>query len=142
MHAVFATWNDRLAPLFDTSDNWMVYRVQPDGTFQCASEKVGELTPEEKVCRLVTLRCQLLVCGAISRHLQNRLEDAGIRVAGFRSGLLDCLVTAWMQGDTGLFRFMMPGCRKHRRRQGNRNTSNPCILGHSNHERRNHHAKS
>jgi len=117
MKAAFASWNNRIAPVFDVARLVSVVESK-------AGKPVGEMQevqldglPVSKVLRLAELGIGTLVCGAISRPLRDLVASQGIRVIPFVAGELDEVVQAWLSGDINGDAFSMPGCcrrRQHR----------------------------
>ncbi len=56
-----------------------------------------------------------VVCGAISRPIQEQLSAAGIEVVPFVAGELREVVRAWFSGGLYGAAFTMPGCCGRRR---------------------------
>ena len=68
--------------------------------------------------RITWLKAQdvrTVVCGAISRPWQERLEAAGLTVVPFVAGDLANVVQAWFSGALRGSAFTMPGCCGRRR---------------------------
>jgi predicted Fe-Mo cluster-binding NifX family protein len=115
MKAAFATWNNRIAPVFDVAPVVSIVEAK-DGRL------VGE--PQEarldgvlmnRVRRLVELGVDTLVCGAISRPLHDMVASQGVRLIPFVAGDLDKVVRAWLNGELAGGAFAMPGCYRRRR---------------------------
>lgn len=109
----FATWRNRIAPVFDVSQ-W-VQLVETDGNRIVNQVKVrlaNEL-PNLRASRLTEMGVATLVCGAISKPLQTVISDYGIEVIPFMAGNLQAVVQAWLNGRvTSTTAYRMPGCRK------------------------------
>jgi predicted Fe-Mo cluster-binding NifX family protein len=110
MKAAFASWNNRIAPVFDVARQVSVVESR-------AGRPVGEVQevqlddlPVNKVLRLAELGVGTLVCGAISRPLHELVAGHGIRVIPFVAGELREVVQAWFSGDLAGGAFAMPGC--------------------------------
>lgn len=65
---------------------------------------------------LLKLEPDVLVCGAISTLMENRLVSSGVQVIGFRCGPVDDVVAAFLNGNLAKPEFSMPGCRAWRQR--------------------------
>jgi predicted Fe-Mo cluster-binding NifX family protein len=122
----FATWRDRIAPVFDVATEVCIVEVL-DGQVvsQCrvALDKEAMLP---KVLALQDLKVETLVCGAISRPLQEMVSSFGVQVFPFVAGTLSEVITAWLGNRLEQDYFSMPGCRGpgRRRRQRGRNNRN------------------
>jgi len=119
MKTAFSVWEQRIAPVFDTARQ--VHLVESDGT-RIMTEKALALTGEDlpqKVACLADLEVTTLVCGAVSRPLQEQLTAAGITVVPFVAGDLRQVIQASFDGTLTGAAFTMPGCcgRRRMRRQ-------------------------
>jgi len=121
MRVAFATWNDRIAPVFDVTRRVRV--VQTDGrrVLRESEEPLDNETAASRAAHLAALGIDALVCGAISRPQEAFLQVYGITVVPFVTGALSEVVEAWGAGTLGSDAFAMPGCgrgRGHRFRGG------------------------
>jgi len=110
--AAFASWNDRIAPVFDVAQ-WIELVETDTGHIinQNKASVAGE-TPSQKASRLAELEVGILVCGAISRPMQAIITAYGIEVIPFIAGDLQEVIQAWLCGKlTGSDEYLMPGCR-------------------------------
>ncbi|MFA6008951.1 MAG: NifB/NifX family molybdenum-iron cluster-binding protein [Desulfobacteraceae bacterium] len=115
MKTAFATWNDRIAPVFDTAQTIHVVEFQGVDITDEKNEAIGSELPVQKVLRLVELDIGVLVCGAVSRPVYDVLIAYGIHVIPFVAGGLPEIIDAYLGGIIEKDRFAMPGCRKQRR---------------------------
>jgi predicted Fe-Mo cluster-binding NifX family protein len=121
---LFTVWDGRIAPVFDTAREACL--VESAGG-RIVSEKRLSLSPEapsKTVAWLQEWRVNAVVCGAISRPLQERLAAVGITVVPFVAGDLRQVIHASFDGTLSGAAFTMPGCcgrRRMRRICGRRN---------------------
>jgi len=118
MKTAFAIWEDRIAPVFDTTRQLRL--VESDGT-AVTGESLESLAPDEPhriAGRLAELGVGILVCGAISRPLHQLIASQGIEVVPFVTGETGAVVRAWLGNALYGDRFAMPGCCGQRRGQG------------------------
>ena len=110
MKTAFAYWENRIAPVFDTARDLLL--VESEGEHITREERLplADEPPLARTLRLVELGVETLVCGAISRALQEMLLAYGIRVQGFVAGDLHEVVRAWLEGKMNQEVFAMPGC--------------------------------
>ncbi|MBR9982646.1 MAG: hypothetical protein KFF50_16565 [Desulfatitalea sp.] len=109
MKAAFATWNGRIAPLFDTSRQAHIVEVLSERVFKEQRECFQDQTPVGKVLCLVEWGVTTLVCGAISRPLHVIVTAHGIRVISFVAGDLKEVTHAWLEGRIHEKGYAMPG---------------------------------
>lgn len=119
MRAAFATWNDRIAPVFDVARHVRLVEVEADRVVHSDDRTLPEGHPAGRVVRLAELGTAVLVCGAISRPLELMVAAQGIQVIPFVVGDLPEVIDAWIGGRLNDERFAMPGCcGRFRRRLG------------------------
>ena len=114
MIAAFSTWNNRVAPVLDVARQVLI--VEADDGHQ-VREMLHNLPDDgiEKVDWLAAAGIEVLVCGAISRFLEDRLISLGIRVLPFIAGETEEVKRCWLSGHLHAKVFAMPGCRRKRR---------------------------
>jgi predicted Fe-Mo cluster-binding NifX family protein len=111
--AAFATWNNRIAPVFDVTRSIQLVETEAGHIVnQTQARLTGEI-PNLKASRLAELEVGTLVCGAISRPLEAMITAYGIQVIPFVTGNLQEIIQAWMCGKlAGSAVYGMPGCRR------------------------------
>ncbi|MBN1518315.1 NifB/NifX family molybdenum-iron cluster-binding protein [Candidatus Sumerlaeota bacterium] len=121
MKTAFASWQHRIAPVFDTAQQIHLVEADAGRIVRETQETLPEELPVQKALRLVELGAGVLVCGAISRSMQGLVAAYGIEVIPFVTGELRDVIQAWLQGKLERDVFAMPGCcGRRRRRCGNR----------------------
>jgi len=116
MKAAFATWEERIAPVFDVSRTLRVVEVEDDRIVRETRKTIEETAPARKALFLAELGIDTLVCGAISMSFYEQIVSHEIRIISFVSGEFRKVVTAWMEGALNTDAFAMPGCCGRRRR--------------------------
>lgn len=116
----FSAWEDRIAPVFDVARQVLVVDTGTGGEPVQTMETLDSDLPAQKALRLVELGATTLVCGAISRPVQEIVEAYGIAVVPFVSGDLSEVIGAFFAKRPAMDAFAMPGCcmRRGRARQG------------------------
>ena len=117
MKAAFATWNDRIAPVFDVARQIHIVQSHSGRIIEEASVGLVEEIPMQKALRLSALGINTLVCGAISQPMQALISAYGIQVIPFVAGDLAEVIQAWLNGEIEHARFAMPGCCGQGRRR-------------------------
>ena len=115
MRAAFSVWNDRIAPVFDVARHLWIVKTESGVIAQQCKEAFPDAPSVGKAIRLVELGVNDLVCGAISRSLQDILSAYGLRIFPFVAGNLQEVVHAWLNGTLERPVFAMPGCCGSRR---------------------------
>jgi hypothetical protein len=114
MKAAFATWHERIAPLFDTSRHAHLLEVLPGCIPVERRVYFNSESPVRNILCLVEWEVGTLVCGAISRPLQAIVEAHAIRVIPFVAGNLREVMDAWLDGRIQDLQYAMPGYRNRR----------------------------
>jgi predicted Fe-Mo cluster-binding NifX family protein len=115
MKIALASWNGRIAPVFDVSRMILVMETHHKNIL-CQKEV---MLPQDdlfaKVAQLVNLDIDTLVCGAISRPLAGRVTAHGIHLIPFVAGDIHDVIEACLDHALPHPSFAMPGCRgRHR----------------------------
>ncbi len=109
MKAAFACWQERIAPVFDVARQVRVVDTAPDaaagGTLVALPEGAAR-----RATRLAELSVDTLVCGAISRPVEELVRSHGVRIIAFVAGATDALIQAWRAGRLHEAAYAMPGC--------------------------------
>ncbi len=109
MKAAFACWQDRIAPVFDVARQARLIDVTPGAR---AADTLVELPAgaAQRAAYLAGLGVTTLVCGAVSRPLEELVAGHGIRVIAFVAGDVADLMQAWRAGRLDHAAYAMPGC--------------------------------
>jgi predicted Fe-Mo cluster-binding NifX family protein len=111
--AAFATWNDRIAPVFDVTRSVQLVETEAGHIVSQTQASLNSEIPNLKASRLAELEVGTLVCGAISKPLEAMITAFGIHVIPFVAGDLQEIIQAWMCGKlAGSAIYAMPGCRR------------------------------
>jgi predicted Fe-Mo cluster-binding NifX family protein len=110
-------WDDRIAPVFDTSRRWWIVDVEgsSERSRRQVTFKAGSCA--DRLRRLRHLGIDTLVCGAITQAIETRARAMGIRVISFVTGPADDIVSLVATGHELPDAYAMPGSVKHQTRQ-------------------------
>eukprot|EP00828_Plagiopyla_frontata_P006391 TRINITY_DN1277_c0_g1_i2.p1 TRINITY_DN1277_c0_g1~~TRINITY_DN1277_c0_g1_i2.p1 ORF type:complete len:289 (-),score=11.55 TRINITY_DN1277_c0_g1_i2:170-1036(-) len=117
MKVAFSIWNKRIAPVFDTSIEIMLVEVENREIISRQGCSLSTGVVADKILRLGELEVGVLVCGAVSRIVQEQLIQSGIEVVPFISGEVDTVIKGWLQEELSQDSFAMPGCCGRRQRR-------------------------
>jgi predicted Fe-Mo cluster-binding NifX family protein len=113
-------WQDRISPVLDTADNFLLADVE--GGISARRERINlsGKSYSEKAEFLKKRGVNLLLCGAVSEYCQNVFFSGGIEVIPWLRGKVDCVIEALINKNLSEATFRMPGhCgQRHRRRGG------------------------
>lgn len=116
-------WEGRVSPVLDTAERLWVQDIE--GGSQ-SSATIVDFRAEDIRTRMQFIRnlgIQTLLCGAVSRQLHNLLLEADIAVRPWLTGDVEEIAAAYSEGRLTGDRFLLPGCRKRRRRGRSANYS-------------------
>ena len=117
MRIGLSMWNGRVSPVFDVAQRLLVVDAE-DGVETGRQEvMLDEASPGERTRRVRALGVEVLICGAISAHMEADLVSAGVRVILHVCGPVDDVLAAYWSGTLTEHAFLMPGCCGRRRRR-------------------------
>jgi predicted Fe-Mo cluster-binding NifX family protein len=118
MKIALSIWKDCISTVFDAADQLLIF--EPDGTngykrttFKLISTDVAGRANEMKEQQI-----DVLICGAISRPLENVLIALGVEVYSFVRGPVEEVIAAYQNGILNHAVFSLPGCCRRLRLQG------------------------
>lgn len=114
MKAAITEWQGRIAPVFDVARTAWI--IGDDGEKAAISLPIS--CPQSKLELLKEHGVTVLICGAISRRVQEYAESLDIRITPFISGEMDEVWDAWRGGTLDNACYSMPGCARCQRRKG------------------------
>ncbi|MCG6921706.1 MAG: NifB/NifX family molybdenum-iron cluster-binding protein [Acidobacteriota bacterium] len=117
MRVAFATWNGRIAPVFDVTRRLHVVETDGRRVVRESEEPLEDEAAGARAARLAALHIGALVCGAISRPQEALVQAYGVTVVPFVTGELREVVNAWRAGALESNAFAMPGCGRGRGRR-------------------------
>ena len=116
MRIALSIWNDRISPVFDNSSRLLLIDLENGREIGRTEEPIGQAMIPDRAARLKELRINVLLCGAISRPLAYLLVASGVSVIPFLTGEIEEVLDAYLKGKLNDPHFLMPGCRRGRRR--------------------------
>ncbi len=126
MKLALSIWNQRIAPVFDSSRTVMILDVVNGEYREEDPLDLGGTNLELRAQRLEERGVQELICGAISCEAEQRVAEREIRLHPFIAGSIDSVLQGWQQQNLEREEFSMPGCAcacrrraQHRRRMRN-----------------------
>ena len=108
MRLAVSIWDDKVSPVLDTAAKLLII----DNHDQRESHFEAYL-PEKDISRRCAfirgLDIDVLICGAVSRHLTKMLMASGIEIVSGISGHVEDVLQAHFQGNLAQPKFLMPG---------------------------------
>jgi predicted Fe-Mo cluster-binding NifX family protein len=128
MKAAFSAWDDRIAPVFDVARRIILVETKGGRIITEKEETFGNAGPLQKGALLADMGVDVLVCGAVSRPLQEMIAAYGIRVIPFVAGEVRQVIDAWLAGKREIDFFVMPGCCRRKRGMPEKRGTNEEVL--------------
>lgn len=117
MRLAVPVWSGRVSPLLDAATRLLVVEViGGEPTFT----EVYPLDGPDRANAVAELGVETLVCGAVSRELEDRLVASGVEVIAGIRGDANEVIRAQLEGGPNQVCFRLPGCRARRRRARSR----------------------
>ena len=105
-------WNGRVSPVLDVATSLLVVDVIGR---EAAFTKTHRLAGPDRAAAVAELGIHVLLCGAVSRELEERLVAHGIEIVSGIRGEVNEVIRAKLDGCLTQPCFMMPGCHPRRR---------------------------
>jgi len=124
MKIAIPVWNERVSTVFDAADELLIIEHGPGANPIRLRTDCLQNSMIARTSQLKALHVDILICGAITRSMQHRIEATGIRVISFVRGTIDEVFDAFCKGELGSRKHILPGCHpehcleKRRRRRG------------------------
>jgi predicted Fe-Mo cluster-binding NifX family protein len=107
-------WCGHVSPVFDVAARALVVDVEDGRETRRKVEVFTGFSPVGRVRRLEALGVDTLVCGAISRQVQELAGACGIQVIALVSGPVDTVARIVAEGRPIPETCLLPGCREPR----------------------------
>jgi predicted Fe-Mo cluster-binding NifX family protein len=118
MRIAIPQWQGRIAPVFDVAVNLLLIDMEDGQPMRREERRLFGAESSARVAEFLSCRAEILICGAISAPLESRLMVAGVQVIGFACGMVDEVLAAYLNGSLASRAFVMPGCQRWRRQEG------------------------
>ncbi|MFC1761988.1 NifB/NifX family molybdenum-iron cluster-binding protein [Planctomycetota bacterium] len=105
-------WNDCVSSVFDFADTVQLITLEDDRVMSRRDIVLAGTDALERSNRLIEAGPDVLLCGAISRCLADRIRIAGIEVLSLVCGPVDRVINAYLSRDLTQPEFRLPGCKE------------------------------
>ncbi len=106
-------WEGRVSPVFDVATQLLVVEVIAG---EAAFTEEHRIWGADRAGAVAELGIDLLICGAISRQLEDSLLASGVGVIAEVRGPVNDVIRAYLAGSIIQPSFLMPGCHGRWRR--------------------------
>jgi predicted Fe-Mo cluster-binding NifX family protein len=126
MRVLIPVSRGRVSPLLDVARRFLLVNVQRGrevGRREVSIEKTGLVPRSNRIAQLDT---NVLICGAISRPLEQALASEAVWVIPNTCGPVEQVLQAFRLGQLTERAYLMPGCSRRRHQaQGRHGGANP-----------------
>lgn len=118
MKVAMPVWMGRISPVFDVARQLLVVKVEDGTEVSRCKVPLGAEALQRRAQDVAGLGVEVVICGGISRTLENLLGAYRVTVIPWVTGAADEVLTAYLAGEIPHPRFMMPGCPACRKQRG------------------------
>jgi predicted Fe-Mo cluster-binding NifX family protein len=104
----------RISPLLDVARCFLLVNVQGDKEIERREVNIGEMGCVLRSKRIAQLDANVLICGAVSRSLDEALASEAVEVIPNTCGPVEEVLEAFRLGQLTDRAFLMPGCSRQR----------------------------
>ena len=115
MRIAIPKWRNRISPLFDASSMLFIVDVDNGKLSNMMDVEFESKSEQDRIQSLVDNKVDVLICGGISRLMEDMVLTKGIRLISGVKGSVHRIVDVFIEG--GRFdepSFRMPGCRRRK----------------------------
>ena len=108
-------WRNRISPLFDASSRILIADIDNDGILNSIEVEISSGSEQARISALVDNKVDVLICGGISRVMEEMVLSRGIKLVSGIKGSVNRIMNIIIEGgrfDTPS--FTMPGCRRRK----------------------------
>lgn len=114
MKVAMTIWGNRISPVFDSAQTIVLAEIERGAVVNEKREFLPRLVASRLARMVSETGIDTLICGAISEHPAQIIQESGIELLSFVGGNGDEFLAAYAAGQP-LDQFMMPGCDIQRR---------------------------
>jgi predicted Fe-Mo cluster-binding NifX family protein len=104
----FSVWGSRIAPVFDSASEILVLDLNDSKSIK--RHRLSSYDLYSKIRDLKNLGVDVLICGAISKTLEQLLFTQSINVTSFICGDVDNIIALFLENKFNEIEHKMPGC--------------------------------
>ena len=112
MRVLIPIWHGRISPLLDVARRFLLVNLQGDSERERREVRIDETGLALRCKRMAQLNVQVLICGAISRPLEEALASEAVRIIPNTCGAVEQVLEAFRLGTLTDKAFLMPGCSR------------------------------
>jgi len=116
MRMAVPVWESRVSPVFDAAEELLISDFENGRELSSTKRSMSGLSPEQRAAQLAKLDVDVLLCGAISRSLEDLVGALGVEVIPWVRGEVEGVLEWYLSGMPADTRLFMPGCGRRRQR--------------------------
>jgi len=105
-------WEDKISPVLDTASRFLVIETEGKKELSRYETYMEEQGVSHLCFRIQGLGIGVLICGAVSRRLLEKLVALGMQIIHGISGHPEEVFKAYLQGNIDDDKFLMPGFKR------------------------------
>lgn len=109
MRVALPIWEERISPVFDVASRILLVDVDRQTLGAREERRLAVTDPRARVETMIAWRVEVLICGAISRVIEQMLTARDVRVLGRVCGVAEEVLQAYVTGQLDAPRFRLPG---------------------------------
>ena len=111
MKVAVPIWAGRVSPVLDVARRLVVAELEAGNEISRKEEPLAETDIFRRAQRIRELGVDMLICGAVSRPLEDMLRANGVQVIPWICGPVDDVLELFISGQPLSPNYLMPGCR-------------------------------
>ncbi|MBN1296651.1 NifB/NifX family molybdenum-iron cluster-binding protein [bacterium] len=114
MRLAIPHWQNRISPVLDVAGTFRLVDIDQGHIIREWDVPMDHALPLDRTRSLAGLGVDAVICGAVSRQLENALTGAGIEILAQICGDVQRVIEAFLTGRLESDVYRMPGCRRRR----------------------------
>ena len=109
MRVTITVWGNRISPVFDVAQTILMAEILEQAVVDISYHSIPLMIPSSIAQKIVALKPDTLICGAISSEPAQIIENAGISLLPFITGKAETILQRFVD-EQEINSFLMPGC--------------------------------
>jgi len=105
-------WEDKISPVLDTASRFLVIETDGKKEFSRYETYLEVQGVSHRCFRIKGLGVDILICGAVSRRLLEKLMALEVQIIPGISGPPEDVLRAYLRGNIDDAKFLMPGFKR------------------------------
>lgn len=119
MRIAIPIWGDKVSPVLDAAGRLLIVDIEDQTETSRFEIHLHGQDLSKRCFRIRNMDVDLLICGAVSQPFLKMLMASNIDIIPEIAGQTEDVLNAYLKGGLFQAKFLMPGCKRNRFRQGN-----------------------